>query len=273
MNTHRQYPTDLTQAQWQLLLLLLPKGKWRQGGPGRPASDLRKIINGILYLTRSGCQWRMLPKTFGCWQTVYGYFNRWRKQKIWQRIYRCLLNQERARQGRKKDASAGCLDSQSIKSATHGKSKGFDAGKKVNGRKRHLLVDTLGLPITVFVSPADCTDQKGAVRLLNRYFKSGRTRLRKLWVDGGYRGDGLRSWVQGLKGSYKIDLETVTQDASAKGFQVVKRRWVVERTFAWLLNFRRHSKDYERLTKSSEAFIYIAMSYLLIKRLAQKSEF
>jgi putative transposase len=266
MNTQRQYPTDLTEMQWQLLIHLLPKRKWRPGGRGRPPVNLRQVFNGILYLTKTGCQWRMLPEAFGCWQTVYGYFNTWSENGIWQQIQQVLRRKERQRQGRKSAASAGSIDSQSIKTATQGESKGYDAGKMVNGRKRHLLVDTLGLIISVFVSPANCTDRDGLMQLLKQYLALGLTRLRKLWVDGGYRGDELRHWVASLKGSYKMDLEVVGR--TGKGFQVLKRRWVVERTFAWLLNFRRLSKDYEVLTRNSEAIIYIAMMHLLIKRLA-----
>ena len=310
MNTQRQYPTNLSacdaqagliETQWQLLLTLLPKPKWRFGCPGRPPVcvrtrtgrpvNLRQVFNGILYLsacvehaqaglTKTGCQWRMLPRAFGCWQTVYlsacdaqagGYFNRWSKQGIFQKIQQALYRRERRSQGRKPTASAGSIDSQSIKTATQGKIKGYDAGKKVNGRKRHLLVDTLGLPICVFVSAADLADRDGLMELLKRYFAAGLRRLRKLWVDGGYRGDTLKMWVSSLKQTHKIDLEVVQRES--KGFEVMKWRWVVERTFAWLLNFRRLSKDYEVLTQNSEALIYIAMIHLLIKRLAPKSEF
>ena len=266
MNTQREYPTNVTQAQWQLLIPLLPKRKWRKGGPGRPPANLRQVFNGILYLTKTGSQWRMLPHTFGCWQTVYGYFNKWREQGIFEQVQQALTRRERKRQGRKPTASAGCIDSQSVKTATQGKSKGYDAGKKVNGRKRHLLVDTLGLVISTYVSPADLQDRDGLKQVINQYFDTGETRLRKLWVDGGYRGEDLKKWVAAKKQTHKIDLEVVTP--KGKGFQLVKRRWVVERTFAWLFNFRRLSKDYEDLTDSSEAFIYIVMIYLLINRLA-----
>jgi len=266
MNTHRQYPTNITEAQWQLLIPLLPKRKWQKGGPGRPPVNVRQVFNGILYLTKTGCQWRMLPKSFGCWQTVYGYFNHWREQRVFIRVQQALTRRERKRKGRAPTASAGCIDSQSIKTATQGESKGYDAGKKVNGRKRHLMVDTLGLIISVFVSPANVQDRDGLKQVLNQYFETGLTRLRKLWGDGGYRGDDLKDWVAGKKRTYKIDLEVVKPEG--KGFQVAKRRWVVERTFAWLLNFRRLSKDYEALTANSEALIQVAMIYLLLKRIA-----
>lgn len=142
----------------------------------------------------------------------------------------------------------------------------YDAGKNVNGRKRHLLVDTLGLVINAYVSPANLQDRDGLKHLLDQYFEQGTTRLRKLWVDGGYRGDDLKEWVADRKHTYKIDLEVVKPNG--EGFQVAKRRWVVERTFAWLLNFRRLSKDYEVLTDNSEAFIHIVMIYLLLNRFA-----
>lgn len=226
----------------------------------------------------------MLPHTFGCWQTVYGYFNTWREQNIFERVQQALSRRERKRQGRVRDASAGCIDSQSVKTAclagrqaTQSESKGYDAGKKVNGRKRHLLVDTLGLVMSAYVSPANLQDRDGLKKVINQYFETGVTRLRKLWVDGGYRGDDLKEWVKDKKHAYKIDLEVVLPPS--KGFEVVKRRWVVERTFAWLFNFRRLSKDYERLTDNSEAFIHtclpsrtrrrqVGMIYLLINRLA-----
>jgi putative transposase len=266
MSTPVQYPTDLTDAQWPVLHPLLPPRKWRPGGPGRPPCEIRTILNGILYVTKTGCQWRMLPKEFGRWQTVYGYFNRWSRQGLWQQIMEALNRQERQGQGRQPTPSAGSVDSQSIKTATQGKSKGYDGNKKINGRKRHLLVDTLGLIVGVVVTAADTGDREGLIRLLQAYFASGVKRLRKLWVDGGYRGEELKGWVRSLKQTHKIDLEVV--EPQGPGFQVVKWRWVVERTFAWLLNYRRHSKDYEVLTRNSEALIQIAMIHLLVKRLA-----
>ena len=175
-----------------------------------------------------------------------------------------LTRKERKRQGRLHTPSAGCIDSQSVKTATQSESKGYDAGKKINGRKRHLLVDTLGLVISTYVSSANLQDRDGLKKVLNQHFEQGETRLRKLWVDGGYRGEDLKEWVKNKKQTHKIDLEVALPPS--KGFEVVKRRWIVERTFAWLFNFRRLSKDYERLTDNSEAFIHIVMICLFTQQ-------
>ena len=266
MSTHEKYPTDLTDAQWQLIYPLLPLPKWQPGGPGCPPCDRRGVVNGLVYLTKTGCQWRMLPKTFGAWQTVYGYFNRWSRQGVWRQVMEALTQQERHRQGRKPTPSAGCVDSQSVKMANQRGPKGDDGGKKINGRKRHVLVDTLGLILGVCVTAADGGDRDGLMRLLTAYFSTGVQRLRKLWVDGGYVGEALKAWVGALKKTHKIDLEVV--ERKGKGFQVLPRRWVVERTFAWVFHYRRHSKDYEVLTRNSEALIQMAIIHLLVKRLA-----
>ena len=266
MSTAYHYPTEVSDAPWEVLQLVLPPPKWRSGGPGRKPMDLRRVINGIFYVNKTGCQWRMLPHECGPWETVYGYFRRWRRVEVWAQVMATLRQWERQSQGRLPAPSACCADSQSIRSATQDQDVGFDGHKKIKGRKRHILVDTLGLIVAVVVTAANTDDRLGLVALWNQYFAAGVTRLRKIWVDAGYEAQWLRDWVRGLKHTHKIDLEIVGH--TGKGFQVVKHRWKVERTLAWLLNDRRHSRDYERLTGSSEAMIHISMIRLLLKRLA-----
>lgn len=259
------YDTDLTNPQWELLKGLIPKAKSGLGKRGRPTIDIRQAMNGILYINKTGAQWRMLPKEFGNWNSVYYYFSNWQKGGVWSNIMEVLSQKERERQGRNPEPSAGCVDSQSVKTVTQGNQVGFDGGKKVDGRKRHILVDTLGLVLAVFVTAANFSERRGLQELLADYFAQGIRRLRKIWVDGGYSGEPLKQWLMRLKVPQKISLEVV--EKQGKGFNLVKRRWVVERTFAWLNNFRRHSKDYEVFTCNSEAMIQISMISILIRRL------
>jgi putative transposase len=267
MSADYDYPTDLTDGQWELLQPVLPERTWRSGGPGRPPCDMRRMLNGILYLNKTGCQWRLVPKEFGHWSTIYSYFKRWRRDGVWAHVMEVLRQEERRYLGRPPEPSAGSIDSQSIKTATQSEDIGFDGNKKIKGRKRHILVDTLGLIIAVVVTSADTDDRLGLVELLSQYFADGVKRLRKIWVDGAYPAEWLEEWVRGLKQTHKIDLEATTNKA-AKGFHVIPWRWAVERTFAWLLNDRRHSRDYERLTANSAAMIQISMIRLLLNRWA-----
>jgi putative transposase len=206
--------------------------------------NLRRVIDGIFSVNKTGCQWRMLPRDIGTWQTMYGYFRRWRRTGVWAGIMATLCQWERQSQGRLPAPSAGCADRQSITTATQGTAVGFDGHKKVKGRKRHMLIDTLGLIMAVVVTAANTDDRQGFVALLQQYCAAGVPRLRNSWVDAGYDAQGLRDWVGGFKRPHKIDLEVV--EHTGKGFQVVKHRWKVERTLAWLLNDRRHRRDYER---------------------------
>src|SRR5438128_5225781 len=228
MSTACHDPTDVSDEQWDILQLLLPPPKWRPGGPGRKPLELRRVINGIFYVNKTGCQWRMIPQDVGNGHTIYGYFRRWRREGVWARVMDTLHHWERQGQGRLPEPSAGCADSQSIKTATQGTDVGFDGNKKVKGRKRHILVDTLGLIVAVVVTSASADDRVGLMALVETYWATGVKRLRKLWVDGGYRAEGLRHWVWDVKQTYKILLEVV--DKTGPGFHVLPRRWVVEIT-------------------------------------------
>jgi putative transposase len=185
MSTTPYYRTDLTEAQWTLLLTLLPARKWRPGGPGRPPWDLRQGLNGILYLLKTGGQWRMLPREFGQGNTLYAYCKAWRQAGVWAKLMEALRQGERRRQGRQAEPSAGSGESQSIKTATQATEVGFAGGKQVKGRKRPLVVDTLGLRIAVVVTAANTDDRVGFRLRFTRYVVSGVKRLRKLWVAGG----------------------------------------------------------------------------------------
>jgi putative transposase len=265
MSTDSHSPTDVRDAQWEVLQLLLPQPKWRPGGPGRKPLEPRRVRNGIFYVNNTGCQWRMVPQDFGNGHTIYGDFRRWRQDGCWTPCMDTLRHWERQCQGRLPEPSAGCADSQSIKVATQGTEVGCDGKKKIKGRKRHILIATLGLIVAVVVTAANVDDRQGLVQLLHRYFASGVKRLRKIWGDGGYEAQWLHDWVYSLKQTHKIDLEVV--EHTGTGFQVVAHRWKVERTVAWLLNDRRHSRDYERLTASSEAMIQVSMIRLVLQRL------
>lgn len=261
------YPTNLTDEQWALIEPLLPEPKSGAGLPGRPVVDRRRLLDAIRYVVKSGCQWRLLPSDLGAWSTAYRYFNTWSRQTVWQGLMEELTALERRRQGRHPEPTGGCIDSQSVKAATQPvEDVGFDGNKKVKGRKRHVLTDTLGLILCVVVTAANLDDREGLRRIFASWFVKGVCRLRKLWVDAGYVSEALRQWVRGLKRTHKIDLAVVGRQG--KGFQVVAKRWVVERTFGWLLGYRRHSKDYEVLTRNSEAMIQITMISILLRRLA-----
>lgn len=253
------YPSDLTDSQWHHIKDFFPKPK----ATGRARKvEFRQMVNGVLYLVLTGCQWRFLPLEYGKWQTVYYYFARWQKDGLWRRIHETLRSGLRQKKRRHKHPTAGSADSQSVKTTSVPSSRGFDAGKKIEGRKRHILVDTLGLIMAVVVTTACVQDRDGLKKLL-RSNGVHRKKLRKVWVDGGYRGTVIE-WV---KRRFRYCLEVVLRSDDVKGFVVVPQRWIVKRTFAWLNNHRRLSKDYERFTKTSETMIQIAMMRLMLRRL------
>ena len=256
---NKTYPTDLSDKQWKLLETMLPPPE--QLGRKRSV-DLRQIINALCYLARSGCQWRMLPKEFPKWQIVYYYFSRWRESEWFIALNDALRQKIRLLSGKKAHPSAAIIDSQSVKTDEQACARGYDAGKRVKGRKRHILVDTLGLLLKARVLTADIQDRDGA-KMLFLDIKEQMPRLQLIWADGGYRGK-LIEWVavQCL-----WILEIVKRNDQLKGFVILPKRWIVERTFSWLNRNRRLSKDYERKIESSEAFLYLSMSILMLKRL------
>jgi putative transposase len=261
--SRKRYPSDLTDVQWENIEHLLPPPK--PGGRPRSYSN-RELVAAILYVTRSGCAWRMLPHDFPPWESVYGYFRRWRLAGVWQSIHDQLVATVRLFDGRQEQPTAAIRDSQTVKTTEQGGPHGYDAGKKVNGRKRHLLVDTLGLLLAVVVHPADVQDRDGA-KLVLETVRRQLPRLQLIWADGGYAGQ-LIAWVRKRCGWI---LQTVLRPVGVKGFVVLPRRGVVERTFAWLGRYRRLSKDYERLPETSETLIYIAMIHRMSRNLLPES--
>jgi len=256
----KAYASDLTSSQWQLLASLLPEQK--EGGRDREV-DLREIVNAINYRTRTGCAWEMLPHDLPAKSTVYEYYRVWQRDGTWQKVHDVLRRRVRQQEGRDVNASAGMLDSQSVKTVETRGERGYDAGKKINGRKRHLLVDTLGLMIAVVVTVASVQDRDGGKLVFSSV--GDQPRLEKVWADGGYRGEFL-TWT---KEHCAWEVEIVLRTPDQKGFVVLPRRWVVERTFGWLNRCRLLSKEYEATLESSTADIQIAMSSLMLRRLTR----
>ncbi|MBI2812486.1 MAG: IS5 family transposase [Candidatus Melainabacteria bacterium] len=256
----RAYDTDLTDRQWAFIAQLIPPPK--PGGRPR-TTDTREVVNAIFYLLKSGCSWRMLPHDLPDWEKVYYYFAAWKKDGTWKRIHDRLRDQVRLKAGKKAKPSAAIIDSQSVKTTQKRGARGYDASKKVKGRKRHLAVDTLGLLLAVVVHSGTTQDRDGAKYVLKRLLKYFPD-IQLIWADGGYAGK-LIAWALDICG---YTLEIVRRSEDTRGFKIVPKRWIVERTFSWFNHYRRLSKDYEFDPKTSEAMLHIAMIHIMIRRLA-----
>jgi len=263
----KKYPSDLTDEQWAIVGPMIPPAKQNTHG-GRPRQvDMREVLNTLFYLNRSGCQWDMLPHDLLPKSTVYDYFAQWRDDGTWTKVVQALREQTRVQAGREPTPSAACIDSQSVKTTEMGgPERGYDGGKKINGRKRHLLVDTLGLLLAVLITSAGLDDGVAAPLLLGYVTPQDFPRLVTIFADQKYHNHALDAWMAEHRASWHIEVKM--RPAGTKGFTPLEKRWVIERTNAWHGRYRRNSKDYERSIASSTAMIQISNIHLMLNRLA-----
>lgn len=265
--SRKRYPSDLTDEQWAIVEPLIPPTKQSPRG-GRPRQvEMREVLNTLFYLNRSGCQWDMLPHDLLPKSTVYDYFAQWRDDGTWAKVVTALRERTRVAAGREPTPSAACIDSQSVKTTeVGGPERGYDGGKKINGRKRHLLVDTLGLLLAVLITSAGLDDGVAALTLLGHVTPHDFPRLVTIFADQKYHNHALDAWMAAHRAGWRIEVKT--RPAGTKGFTPLEKRWVIERTNAWHGRYRRNSKDYERSIESSTAMIQISNIHLMLNRLA-----